>query len=257
MANILLLETATKVCSVGVATEGGILSIREDMSMQYSHSKQLTSFINEVVTEAGLSFSQLDAVAVSKGPGSYTGLRIGVSAAKGLCYAREIPLISVNSLDVLARVAQNVLPEKPDFYVPMIDARRMEVYNAVYDSFLKPIRETIADIIDENSLEEFLIKGKVMLDKIPSFLKNKYLLVLVAVLIWFMFFDQNNLIQQYRYSRQLKDFRAEKEYYLQEIARDSVDLDKLKNNPEELERYAREKYLMKRENEDIFIVPED
>lgn len=96
-----------------------------------------------------------------------------------------------------------------------------------------------------------------MLDKIPSFLKNKYILVLIAVLVWFMFFDQNNLIQQYRYSRQLKDFRAEKEYYLQEIARDSIDLDKLKNNPEELERYAREKYLMKRENEDIFIVPED
>ena len=96
-----------------------------------------------------------------------------------------------------------------------------------------------------------------MLDKIPSFLKNKYLLVLIAVLVWFMFFDQNNLIQQYRYSRQLKDFRTEKEYYLQEIARDSIDLDKLKNNPEELERYAREKYLMKRENEDIFIVPEN
>jgi len=95
-----------------------------------------------------------------------------------------------------------------------------------------------------------------MLDKIPSFLKNKYLLVLIAVLVWFMFFDQNNLIQQYRYSRQLKDFRAEKEYYLQEIARDSIDLDKLKNNPEELERYAREKYLMKRENEDIYIIPE-
>ena len=95
-----------------------------------------------------------------------------------------------------------------------------------------------------------------MLDKIPSFLKNKYILVLIAVLVWFMFFDQNNLIQQYRYSRQLKDFNAEKEYYLQEIQRDSIDLDKLKNNPEELERYAREKYLMKRENEDIFIVPE-
>jgi len=95
-----------------------------------------------------------------------------------------------------------------------------------------------------------------MLDKIPSFLKNKYILVLIAVLVWFMFFDQNNLIQQYRYSRQLKDFRAEKEYYLNEIARDSIDLDKLKNNPEELERYAREKYLMKRENEDIYIIPE-
>ena len=96
-----------------------------------------------------------------------------------------------------------------------------------------------------------------MLDKIPSFLKNKYVLVLIAVLVWFMFFDQNNLIQQYRYSRQLKDFRAEKEYYLHEIAHDSIALDKLKNNPEELERYAREKYLMKRENEDIFIVPEN
>ena len=95
-----------------------------------------------------------------------------------------------------------------------------------------------------------------MLDKIPSFLKNKYILVLIAVLVWFMFFDQNNLIQQYCYSRQLKDFRAEKEYYLNEIARDSIDLDKLKNNPEELERYAREKYLMKRENEDIYIIPE-
>ena len=95
-----------------------------------------------------------------------------------------------------------------------------------------------------------------MLDKIPSFLKNKYILVLIAVFVWFMFFDQNNMIQQYRYSRQLKDFRAEKEYYLNEIARDSIDLDKLKNNPEELERYAREKYLMKRENEDIFIIPE-
>jgi cell division protein FtsB len=96
-----------------------------------------------------------------------------------------------------------------------------------------------------------------MLEKVPSFLKNKYVLVLIAALVWFMFFDQNNLIQQYRHSRQLKEFRAEKEYYLQEIARDSIALDKLKNNPEELERYAREKYLMKRENEDIFIVPED
>jgi tRNA threonylcarbamoyladenosine biosynthesis protein TsaB len=161
MAYILLLETATKVCSVGIATEDGILSLREDVTMQYSHSSQLTSFIKEVTTEAGLSFSQLAAVAVSKGPGSYTGLRIGVSAAKGLCYAQDIPLISVNSLEVLANVAQNVLPEKPDFYVPMIDARRMEVYNAVFDFYLKPVRETIADIIDENSLEEFLIKGKV------------------------------------------------------------------------------------------------
>ncbi|TVQ94685.1 MAG: septum formation initiator family protein [Bacteroidetes bacterium] len=95
-----------------------------------------------------------------------------------------------------------------------------------------------------------------MLNKIPSFLKNKYALVLIAALVWLMFFDQNNLIQQYRHGRQLKQFEAEKEYYLHEIAHDSLAVEKLKNNPEELERYAREKYLMKRENEDIFIIPE-
>ena len=95
-----------------------------------------------------------------------------------------------------------------------------------------------------------------MLDKIPSFLKNKYVLVLIAALVWLMFFDQNNLIQQYRHSRQLRQFEAEKQYYLHEIAHDSLALEKLKNDPDELERYAREKYLMKRENEDIFIIPE-
>jgi len=95
-----------------------------------------------------------------------------------------------------------------------------------------------------------------MLEKIPSFLKNKYVLVLIAALVWLMFFDQNNLIQQYRHSRQLRQFEAEKQYYLHEIAHDSLALEKLKNDPDELERYAREKYLMKRENEDIFIIPE-
>lgn len=93
-----------------------------------------------------------------------------------------------------------------------------------------------------------------MLQKIPPILRNKYVLVLIAALVWFMFFDQNNMIQQYRHSRKLREFRQEKEYYLQEIARDSVDLEKLRNNPAELERYAREKYLMKREGEDIFII---
>lgn len=95
-----------------------------------------------------------------------------------------------------------------------------------------------------------------MLDKIPSFLKNKYVLVLIAALVWLMFFDQNNLIQQYRHSRQLRQFEVEKQYYLHEIAHDSLALEKLKNDPEELERYARERYLMKRQNEDIFIIPE-
>jgi cell division protein FtsB len=90
--------------------------------------------------------------------------------------------------------------------------------------------------------------------RFPSLLKNKYFLVLVAALVWFVFFDQNNLIQQYRLQRQLHEFRQEIEYYKQQIALDSIDIDKLRNNPEELERYAREKYLMKKENEDIFII---
>jgi cell division protein FtsB len=90
--------------------------------------------------------------------------------------------------------------------------------------------------------------------EIPSLFKNKYFLVLVAAMVWFVFFDQNNLIQQYRLQRQIREFRQEIEYYRQEIARDSIDIQKLRNNPEELERYAREKYLLKKENEDIFII---
>lgn len=163
MAKILLIETATKVCSAGIAGDNLMLSMREDHSMQYSHSSQLTTFVEEVVKEAGLTFKDLDAVAVSKGPGSYTGLRIGVSVAKGFCYGLDIPLISVNTLYALARVASESLAEKPDFFVPMIDARRMEVYNAVFDKNLNPLRETMAEIIEFDALKEFLQHGKVAL----------------------------------------------------------------------------------------------
>ncbi len=161
MSNILLIETATKVCSVGLIQGNKIIALREDNSMQYSHSSLLTSFIEEVVKEAGVGFHELDAVAVSKGPGSYTGLRIGVSAAKGLCYALDIPLIAVNTLQSLAATAVESGTVQADFFVPMIDARRMEVYNAVYDKSLKETRETVAEIIDENAFSNFLEKGKV------------------------------------------------------------------------------------------------
>ncbi len=93
-----------------------------------------------------------------------------------------------------------------------------------------------------------------MLDRIPSILKNKYVLVLIAALVWFLFFDQNNLIQQYRLSREMKNLEKEREYYNREIARDSTQIHRLKNDTRELERYAREKYLMKKEGEDIFII---
>jgi tRNA threonylcarbamoyladenosine biosynthesis protein TsaB len=161
MSNILLIETATKVCSVGLAQGSKIVALREDQSMQYSHSSLLTSFIDEVVKEAGIGFHQLDAVAVSMGPGSYTGLRIGVSAAKGLCYALDIPLIAINTLHSLAATAVESGKAQADFFVPMIDARRMEVYNAVYDQSLNEIRETSAEIIDENAFTHLLENGKV------------------------------------------------------------------------------------------------
>lgn len=163
MSFILLIETATKVCSAGIVSEKTILSKRTDQSMQYSHSSQLTTFIEEVVREAGIQFSDLDAVAVSKGPGSYTGLRIGVSVAKGLCYALDIPLLSINSLLVMASTAQIVIPDKPLYYIPLIDARRMEVYNAVYDTHLNKVRTTVAEIIDNDSFNEYLPLGNVAL----------------------------------------------------------------------------------------------
>jgi tRNA threonylcarbamoyladenosine biosynthesis protein TsaB len=161
MSHILLIETATKVCSVGLARGNKIIALREDRSMQYSHSSLLTTFIDEVFNEAGIGFHEADAVAVSMGPGSYTGLRIGVSAAKGLCYALDIPLIAVNTLHSLAATAAESGKIHADFFVPMIDARRMEVYNAVYDKSLREIRETAAEIIDGSAFSDFLEKGKV------------------------------------------------------------------------------------------------
>jgi tRNA threonylcarbamoyladenosine biosynthesis protein TsaB len=161
MPTILLIETATRICSVGVAREQQMLAIKEDKSKEYSHSTQLTNFIEWVLKNAALNFSDLDAVAVSMGPGSYTGLRIGVSAAKGICYGLDIPLIAVNSLYAIASVGKESITSPFDYYIPMIDARRMEVYNAVYDQKLNTIRETMAEIIDADSFSSYLQKGTV------------------------------------------------------------------------------------------------
>ncbi len=157
MALILCLETATTNCSVGLAKDGKLLALKEDNSKNYSHAEKLHIFINEVLKEAGFSTRDLDAIAISKGPGSYTGLRIGVSSAKGLCYSLDIPLISVPTLDLLAaklRGDQGII-------ISMLDARRMEVYSAVYDSDLKQIRDTQAQVLDESAFAEYLEKSKV------------------------------------------------------------------------------------------------
>jgi tRNA threonylcarbamoyladenosine biosynthesis protein TsaB len=156
MANILCIETATTNCSVALSVNGSAIALKEDTSKGYSHAELLHVFIENVLEEAGMDKSALDAVAVSKGPGSYTGLRIGVSAAKGLCFALDIPLISVPTLESLACKA-----DSEGIIVPMLDARRMEVYAAVFNSEKQKIRDTKAEILTPKSFLEYLDKGSV------------------------------------------------------------------------------------------------
>ncbi len=169
MPGILLIETSTEVCSVAFSENGELKFIKESLE-GLNHSELLTVFIAELFRENNLSFSSINAVAVSKGPGSYTGLRIGVSVSKGLCYALDIPLIAINSLDVLGKHAsQNVtsylkVETKDDIlFCPMIDARRMEVYTALYNSKGERIKPVSAEIIEEDFLKKELEKSIVMI----------------------------------------------------------------------------------------------
>lgn len=147
MAIILNIETATKNCSVSLSKNGKTLFCKEQADQGYSHAEKLHVFIDEVIKECKVDIKEINAVAVSKGPGSYTGLRIGVSAAKGLCYALNLPLIAIDTLEILAsKVHQN-----DGLIVPMLDARRMEVYSAVFNQEKKIVSETKAEILDENS----------------------------------------------------------------------------------------------------------
>jgi tRNA threonylcarbamoyladenosine biosynthesis protein TsaB len=157
LAVILNIETATKNCSVSVAKDGETVALKELNDGGYSHAEKLHEFIKDVVLEAGIELSDLKAIAVSKGPGSYTGLRIGVSAAKGLCFALNIPLISVNTLQSLSQT----ISIKAGYIIPLLDARRMEVYSSVYNEKYENCREVLAEIITENSFETYLEKDKV------------------------------------------------------------------------------------------------
>ncbi len=157
LAIILNIETSTKNCSVSLAKNGSILVLKEINNGNYSHAEVLHPFIVDVLKEAKITTEQIDAVAVSKGPGSYTGLRIGVSAAKGLCFAFDKPLISINTLESLS----HSVSIKKGFVIPMLDARRMEVYSAIYDKNHQQIREIKAEVIDENSFIDVLEKNKV------------------------------------------------------------------------------------------------
>jgi tRNA threonylcarbamoyladenosine biosynthesis protein TsaB len=159
MALILNLETASTNCSVCLAKNGKVLAIREENKPSYSHAEQLHPFMEVVLDRTGTDLGRLDAIAVSKGPGSYTGLRIGVSAAKGLCFALNIPLLSHATLKAMALQ----FPGADGLLVPMLDARRMEVYAAVYSSELREIRPTRAEIIGPGSFKELAAEQKVFL----------------------------------------------------------------------------------------------
>jgi tRNA threonylcarbamoyladenosine biosynthesis protein TsaB len=150
---ILHLETATKVCSVALSLNGELKQLKEIEEAGFSHGENLTSLIEEVLRDEGIEASNLHAVSIASGPGSYTGLRIGVSTAKGLCYALSIPLIAIDSLRAIQQIAQEKYPNHT--IIPMIDARRMEVFSAIYNPLGEELKPISADIIEAETYATF------------------------------------------------------------------------------------------------------
>ncbi len=166
MATILCIETGTDICSVGIAREGEIVSMLESDEGR-DHARKVGVFVDELLRTTGISPDEIDAVAVGKGPGSYTGLRIGVSFAKGLCYGLQKPLIAVGSLDALTAVARedyeagivDVENWEQARLCPMVDARRMEVYAQVFDSAGAPLTDVAAEVVTDESFAEWRKEG--------------------------------------------------------------------------------------------------
>lgn len=161
MAYILNIETATDICSVAISSDIQLCAVAEITGNE--HTAQLTILIEKCLKEAGIKLSDLTAVAVSNGPGSYTSLRVGVSTAKGICYAMGLPLLAIDTLEILAHAAYTAAPDPAALYCPMIDARRMEVYCALYQFdnrktvCLQPMQ---AEIIDEHSFKTYFDEGQ-------------------------------------------------------------------------------------------------
>jgi tRNA threonylcarbamoyladenosine biosynthesis protein TsaB len=163
---IICIETATNLCSVALCDCAGVISLRESDESK-SHAAVLTVFIEDILRENGIKANDLEAVAVSKGPGSYTGLRIGVSVAKGIAYAASIPLIGIETTlsmfwGIAGKRIENNISEKSALFCPMLDARRMEVYYAIYDSSGNTVKNISAEIIDENTLTNFNATQKII-----------------------------------------------------------------------------------------------
>ena len=220
MAFILNIETSTKNCSVSLSKNGKVIALKELNDGNYSHAEKLHVFIDDVLKEANINMQQLNAVAISKGPGSFTGLRIGVSAAKGLCFALDIPMISIDTLKGLAlQVAID-----NGYIISMLDARRMEVYSAIFDMNYNQIRGTEAQILDETSFQNYLENQQVHFigDGVPKtkelishpnaiFVKGKLPSANEMGMLAFQKFEQNDFENSaYFEPFYLKDFVANK-----------------------------------------------
>jgi len=173
MDYILNIETSTKNCSVSVGMNGKVVSIVENTAVDFNHAEKLHQFINQALEESKIKFEDLKAIAVSKGPGSYTGLRIGVSAAKGFAYALNIPLIGIDTLLILAKKTK---PISNSMIIPMLDARRMEVYTSVFNEKHEPVEKIKSLILSPEAFDH--LEGKLYfigdcIEKIQSVLKNK------------------------------------------------------------------------------------
>jgi tRNA threonylcarbamoyladenosine biosynthesis protein TsaB len=153
MTTILHLETATKTCSVALSIDSKLIDVLELNSDQFIHGEKLTLIINEILTKHSIAFDQISAVSISSGPGSYTGLRIGVATAKGLCFAKKIPLIAIDTLHAFENCARKLYPVQT--ICVMLDARRMEVYSSIFDGKRNLIKTLSADILDQTSYCEF------------------------------------------------------------------------------------------------------
>lgn len=152
---ILSIETSTPICSVAIHKEGKLLA-NADLYLDKSHSNSLTPLIEQLLHHCDLQMGDLNAVAVSSGPGSYTGLRIGLSTAKGLCFALDIPLLSISSLDSMTNQVLNFHKDDKSIYIPLLDARRMEVFYKVCDADLSDIEKMSNLIIDEDSFQDYI-----------------------------------------------------------------------------------------------------
>lgn len=163
MSRIILIETSTALCSTALVEDGTVISERA-CDTPRAHASKTALFVSEMLSERGLEVSGCDAVAVSKGPGSYTGLRVGASTAKGLCFGAGIPLISIGTLDTLVWQALDgdLLPDGCRFIIPMIDARRMEVYTGIFTPDGKQVSPTVAQVIDADSFKAQLDEGPVL-----------------------------------------------------------------------------------------------